>query len=778
MNALDSGQVLAKRFTLVRRLGAGISTETWLAKDKMTRADVALKVSTDPGRDALLRREWQVSIRLVHPHIVRVFEFEGQSPAFYSQQFIDGPDLSCMAGRPVADSLPALVSLAHALQYAHGRGIVHRDLKASNVLLSRQGETYLIDFGVAAQDEDNVGGGSLIASSPERLGGGTGSPADDVFALGGLFYEILRGRSPYSSTHTADDIRTLVPVSLASVDGLDIPSTLSDLIDRMLHKSAAERPSMDEVVATFDELGVRPGLVSIPDLQADAMSAQNIQPTSIQPTRRIAAKPSAVEDSPGGISVRALAIGLVVLVGALLSVVFLLPSAVNGPEPAVQTKPAESPTDSVPAPADADTGTETAVDPVALRQQRIEQRAETEEVLGELLAKLETLEERAVERWGGLDYSRANAIYEAGDAAYLRRDYPAAREKYLEAIDQVDPLLDRVDRIFAAAMSDGREALENANAPDAVSAFELAVAISQNSSAAKTGLERARNLGEVLALVDQGIRQERELELALARQSFARAVELDPRWTDAAEGLRRVEAAIEQRAFEARMSEGISALTSGDLLAARAAFRMADQLRPGAAEPADGLLQVEQEMRLRSIAELEREVRSRESAEQWELAVESYQELLEIDSSLQFAKEGMQNAQAMVDLYARIDAYIADPDQLSRPTAMQRATQTIIEMTRMPDIGPRLAEQRDELSRLLKRASTSLSVQLVSDNKTAVSVYRVGRLGSFESTELNLKPGSYVAVGSRPGFRDVRVEFRVAPELDMKPVVVRCEEPI
>ena len=79
---------------------------------------------------------------------------------------------------------------------------------------------------------------------------------------------------------------------------------------------------------------------------------------------------------------------------------------------------------------------------------------------------------------------------------------------------------------------------------------------------------------------------------------------------------------------------------------------------------------------------------------------------------------------------------------------------------------------------MLKRAATPLTVQFVSDNATEVSIYRVGKLGSFATRDLNLRPGNYVAVGVRPGYRDVRLEFRVAPEIEQTPIVVRCEEPI
>ena len=71
-----------------------------------------------------------------------------------------------------------------------------------------------------------------------------------------------------------------------------------------------------------------------------------------------------------------------------------------------------------------------------------------------------------------------------------------------------------------------------------------------------------------------------------------------------------------------------------------------------------------------------------------------------------------------------------------------------------------------------------LVVQLVSDNVTQVSLFKIGRFGMFANRQVELLPGNYVAVGIRPGYRDVRVEFRVAPEIDMQPIVVQCEEQI
>ncbi len=102
----------------------------------------------------------------------------------------------------------------------------------------------------------------------------------------------------------------------------------------------------------------------------------------------------------------------------------------------------------------------------------------------------------------------------------------------------------------------------------------------------------------------------------------------------------------------------------------------------------------------------------------------------------------------------------------------------VLDVSRMDDVGPRLEDQKKVLSMLLKRAATPLPVRMISDNLTEVSLYKIGKLGRFTAQDIELRPGNYVAVGIRNGFRDVRLEFRVAPEIELKPIVVQCEEPI
>ena len=777
MQDLQQGIELAGRYTLVRKLGAGGAAETWLATDRLTRASVALKVLTnDRVPPAAFHKEWQTGIRLMHAHIVRVFEFSDESEQpFYSQQFIDGPDISVLAGAPLEHLLPPIALIADALRYAHGKNIVHRDIKAGNVLLDGNGAPYLIDFGVAATAGIAGSGGSLIAASPASLAGAAAQPADDVFALGGLLYELISGSSPYSSAATEDDIRHAVPAPVTRPGGAPVPAAITDLVASMLDKNSAARPSAEDVVTALTDAGYSPAPAPPSYAGVREAQAEEIIEASVGERRepRHAEVAARAETAPGGgISQRTLGISLAVLLAILIGVVFFLP------EPSPTDRGDEATAEAAAAAEAKPAGEEQDDEALPERDARVVARADTDTILGQLLSRMETLESRGVQRWGGLRFSQAQAVYGEGDEAYLDRDYALAAEKYEEAIALLDPLIDEVEQVFATTLAEAQAALDAADSIEAVRLFELAVAITPNHAGARAGYTRARNLDTVMSLTDQGLRFENNLELDAARQSFAQAVELDPQWQPAQEGLERVRETLRQMDFGQRMTEGLAALGEGDYAGARAAFRRAQEIMPGSREPADGLLQVDQGIRLNRIASLEIRAQDEEQSEAWETAVETYQEILEIDADLVFAQDGLRRARQMTALHAQLDEYLAEPDSLSSPGTMARATRLVVDITRMPEIGPRLGGQRDELSRLLKRAATPLTVRFVSDNATDVSIFKVGKLGSFETHELELRPGTYVAVGSRPGYRDVRLEFRVAPEVDLPPVVVRCEEPI
>ena len=809
MLELVKGLQLADRYTLERPLGRGGEAATWLARDRMTRASVALKiVPADGGASRRLRDEWQTNLRLMHAHIVRAFEFhEDQGVAFYSLQYIDGADLGALAGHALDDILPPLGLLAEALHYAHSKGVVHRDIKAANVLLDYNGIPYLTDFGVASKVGELSGGGAAgtpVAASPQALQGAAAQPADDMFALGVLAYELISGAPPWASPEDRDT----APAPLQSADGEELPQDIRKLVASLLETDASARPTAEQVVAALAAAGFRAGAAHSQIAPRPVVADEQIERVAaVRHTREAPAALSAADPATAsGISPRTMGISLAVLVVVLLGVVFLLPTAVDESDddaallsPGTEGIAADISADDDVADDDSELGEnrvsrEYVPENRALDDEEIEfnlndadysglddegkLRFKVENVLGELLSYFETLERRGVQRWAPLPYQRAQDFYKTGDDAYLRKNWKVAEVNYLDALTILEPLFDRIEPEFRKALEGAQAAFEAGDRAEALRLFELAVAITPNDPEALAGYERARNLEAVLQLVDSGLAFEEELELDAAESSFKQAVDLDPIWGPAVDGLARVRATRTKLEFDARMSEGFEALMVEDYLSARAAFRMAQKLIPGSPEPADGLLQVDQGLRLQNINTLEREAVALEQSEHWDAAATTYEEILKVDANLAFAIDGLSRARRMSALHTQLDDYIEDPDRLSVPSVMQKATTLAVSITAMDPIGPRLAGQRDELMRLLKRAATPITVEVISDNMTSVSIYRIGVLGKLTSKRLDLRPGTYVAVGARPGFRDVRLEFRVAPEIDMQPVVVRCEEPI
>lgn len=793
MHLLNEGTLLAGRYRLVRQIGIGGMGEVWLAEDRRSESRVALKFVADESDSAAVERlqnEWRIGSRLMHANIIRVFEFhDDPDGAFYAMQFIAGPDISVLTGIPISEILRPVGLIADALRYAHAKNLIHRDIKAANVLLDTRGVPCLIDFGVSAiVGQGQATGGTVINASPQQRAKEAPATADDIYALGVLIVELVTGLPPQGVSEDALQ-------GLKDSNGDPLPSALISLLGDMLNDAAELRPTSEVVKERLTDAGFAPGTAPTRLLGGTESEPGTVKVASIKPFERkvhAAAAASIVQEAQSGVSPKILYGGLGVMLLLFLGVIFVLPpsadrqdSAADEETTAVGEAGAKIDEDS-PSSRDASTVDQNSVDGAGFyeRKDRISSdsaalvKAATDEVLGDLLSSLQRLQFRAIDRWGGQPYLDLLDVYEKGDSAYIKRDYALAGQHYQKALTMIDPFFDQVDGEFDKAYAAGGEAFDQNDYVNAVRSFDLAVAITPGHAGAAAGFARAKNLKSVLELMDQALRFEKDLELDAARITFEKLLDLDAVWQPAVEGLARIRATIQQFSFDQRMTEGFEALFSGDFATARAAFNAAKSLDPSSRQPVDGLQQVDQEIRLASIGRLQGEAHTLEQNEEWESAIASYQAVLKIDGDLQFAKEGLARSRQRENLHKTLKGYIDDPDALSAPAKMQAATSLLLDLMRITPMGPRLEDQKNTLSRLLKRAATPLEVQLISDGLTDVAIFRVAKLGSFQTRELSLRPGVYVAVGSRSGYRDVRIEFRVAPEIEMKPIVVQCEEPI
>jgi tetratricopeptide (TPR) repeat protein len=407
----------------------------------------------------------------------------------------------------------------------------------------------------------------------------------------------------------------------------------------------------------------------------------------------------------------------------------------------------------------------------------LQARKKADNMLANLLVEFNLLEDKGADKWANSIFQSVKNNYNYGDSAYLDGNYDSAFKFYETAFEESKKLSGRIDQELNINLEAGKNALDNNKYNDAIGHLDIVTSIEPNNLDYAHYYKRALNLEEVLNLNSQSAALLREGKFEYAREIILTALQVDSEFQPSKDLLQEIDASITRDRFEKRMSEGFIALGGLDFQSARVLFSDAKSLYPDSSEPIDAMLQLEQIENDILIAGLVENIKEYEETEQWEFAVASYQELLRIDKDMRFAKDGLFDASGRLELHNKLQAYIDDYDTLSDPQVMQQAIDLLVKVS-VFEKKPRLASQAKELSRLLKRANTPIKVNLLSDNLTNVTVYRVGNLNFFAEKLLSLRPGQYVAVGARDGYRDVRIEFTVAPEIELKPIVIICEEPI
>jgi eukaryotic-like serine/threonine-protein kinase len=266
---------LAGRYSIDRELGRGGMGIVYLAREVHLDRPVAIKLlPPDRGgthatsRDRFLR-EARLAAKLSHPNIIPIHAVEETGGfVYYVMAFVDGETLAhrvrTRGPLPSSEGARVLREVAWALAYAHGQGLVHRDVKPDNILIeSASGRVLVADFGIAAAANDsNVpdGGGGIAGTpefmSPEQALGKQIDARSDLYGLGATAFYAFSGRFPFegkSATEVLAKQVTEAPPPLASL-GLAVPRKLASLIDRCLAKEPDHRPASAQALA--EQLGV------------------------------------------------------------------------------------------------------------------------------------------------------------------------------------------------------------------------------------------------------------------------------------------------------------------------------------------------------------------------------------------------------------------------------------------------------------------------------------------------------------------------------------------
>ena len=264
----------ADRFVLEREIGSGGMSRVFLGRDEVLDRPVAIKVlkpgygGTDIG--ARFRREGKTAASLSHPNIVQVYdagedEFEGREASYIVMEYVPGGDLKALIderGSLSGAELSRLSGVAAGLAHAHGRGVIHRDIKPHNVLLDEHGSPKLADFGIAraldATYATRTGSylGPALYSAPEQLHGGKVTPKSDVYSLGVTLYHAAVGEPPFNGApiEVASQHISKVPTPPRELNDAVSPALEALILDCM-KKDPDARPSADDVRLGLLEAG-------------------------------------------------------------------------------------------------------------------------------------------------------------------------------------------------------------------------------------------------------------------------------------------------------------------------------------------------------------------------------------------------------------------------------------------------------------------------------------------------------------------------------------------
>lgn len=404
-------------------------------------------------------------------------------------------------------------------------------------------------------------------------------------------------------------------------------------------------------------------------------------------------------------------------------------------------------------------------------------RSAAQDLLAELLEVTEHLQTRGVEMWAAQAMAAVTAAAAAGDAHYRERDFAAAIAAYQSALDQALALEESIAPRFSQALAAFDAALEALDHDAATTALAGARRLGPGDPALPARAARLAALPQLAAEVAaaEDAQQSGDYRAAVAR--MAAAAELDGEHRYVAAQLKRLRQALTEQRFNTAMSAGYAALDKSDFAGARSHFNRAGQLVPGSNEAAVALQELNVARTAARLQALQRKAAAHAAAEDWAQAIAALEAALAIDDSLRFAHEGLALARPRAALHSELTAILERPQRLVDDAILREARAALKRAQAAAAPGPKLRQQIDAVERTLRVASTPLPVRLLSDGATEVNVYKVARLGLFAEHRLELRPGQYTAVGTRRGFRDVRVVFTVAPE-STAPVFIACSEAI
>ena len=409
-------------------------------------------------------------------------------------------------------------------------------------------------------------------------------------------------------------------------------------------------------------------------------------------------------------------------------------------------------------------------------------RKDAQLVLEKIVEIRDLLKSKSIEKWNAEKFNIALENISIGDDLYREGEYLRSIKQYREALDQLNNLKEDAAKIIESTIilaNNNIEKLESElTVEQTINSINLAFAIDKNNESIKLLKERSLKLPDLFNKVMQSDQFISEQKYEDAFSVLSEAIMLDPYRKKTKTSIENLNKQMKEKTFIEFMSEGFEAMDQNNFSSARKVFNEALKTYPERPDVYDALNQLESRESSFQIKERIKNAEANENLENWSEAKKEYEALLESDNSLVSLKARLINVRIRAELDEQLENLINNPLTLRSDELHQKAKKLLKTAQGINQRGAKLEKQIESVSKIIVQARNPIPVNFFSDNKTKVTIFKIGSLGLFEKRTIELVPGKYVVLGQRIGFRDVRLDFAIEPNEVDKNISIMCVESI
>ena len=409
-------------------------------------------------------------------------------------------------------------------------------------------------------------------------------------------------------------------------------------------------------------------------------------------------------------------------------------------------------------------------------------RKDAQLVLEKIVELRDWLKSKSIEKWNAEKFNIALENISIGDDLYREGEYLRSIKQYREALDQLNNLKEDAAKIIESTIISANNNIEKLDSEltveQTINSINLAFDIDKNNESIRLLKERSLKLPDLFNKVMQSDQFISEQKYEDAFSVLSEAIMLDPYRKKTKTSMENLNKQIKEKTFIEFMSEGFEAMDQNNFSSARKVFNEALKTYPERPDVYDALNQLESRESSFQIKERIKNAEANENLENWSEAKKEYEALLESDNSLVSLKARLINVRIRAELDEQLENLINNPLTLRSDELHQKAKKLLKTAQGINQRGAKLEKQIENVSKIIVQARNPIPVNFFSDNKTKVTIFKVGSLGLFQKRTIELVPGKYVALGQRIGFRDVRLDFAIEPNKVDKNISIMCVESI